>query len=139
MDLLPFAAIAIVFSVVGLVVGFLVSEWRAKPSSGEIVSELKGLRRDLETRFGIKFSDKGFSENDAFSLFFAVANALHRFERDSREGETGRDSITEARGYVAILNLILSWAEVNRLEGVKRKAEELLARSEEVLKKTKRL
>jgi hypothetical protein len=109
------------------------------PSDQSILQELKGLRKDLEDRFGFKFSDHGFNESDAFPFFFAVANALHRFERDSREGETGRDSITEARGYVAILNLILSWAEANRIEGVKRKAEELLTRSEEILKKTKRL
>jgi len=140
LDLLALVIIVVVSLPVYLIAYYLHQRCAKLETSNQIIlEELKGLRHDLEARFGVRFSDKGFSEADVFPFFFAVANALHRFERDNREGEMGRDSITEARGYVAILNLILSWAEANRIEGVKRKAMELLTRSEEILQKTKRL
>jgi len=94
------------------------------------LEEIKALRQDLEARFEVKFSEKIFSEDDAFSLFLAVGNSLHRFDRGSRLRGDDPDLVVEAKGYIAILKLLLSWAESNRNEGIRRKAKEYLERAE---------
>jgi len=109
-------------------------------SSEIILQELKGLRHDLEARLGVKFSDRGFTESDAFSFFFAVDNALNRFDTESTQDKGDVDDLlTEARGHVAIVGLVLSWAEANQREGIKRQAKELLARAESTLQRIKEL
>jgi len=100
--------------------------------------ELEKLRQDFESRFGAKFSKQGFTADDAYPFFLAVSNSLNRFDRD-RESGVGSNLITEAKGYVAILRLILSWAQANGDDGVKRKAEEFLEAAESTLERASHL
>ena len=104
------------------------------------LEEIKALRQDLEAIYGVKFSREHFTQDDAFAFFLAVENSLHRFDRESKTRNTSpHDLITEAKGYVAILQLILSWAEANKHEGVKWKATELLQHAESTYKKMRQL
>ncbi len=158
MDSLPqFAAVAIVFCVIGLVIGLWVSKRRTKPSDGEIVAqpkdlvedeerdaksildEVRKLRTEFESRFGAKFSNFVFGPDDASAFFYAVSNSLERFNDDiSGMGEdTDIDPVREAQGYVVIVQLILSWAQANGRDAIKVRAEEFLDAAKSMLEKAK--
>jgi hypothetical protein len=100
--------------------------------------EMEKLHQDFELRFGAKFSNQAFGPDDAFAFFYAVSNSLERFDHDiSSQRDIDVDIIREAQGYMAILRLILSWAQANGRDGIKAKAEEFLNAAEKVLEKAK--
>lgn len=106
-----------------------------------ILQEIKALRNEWD-RLRVRFSGQGFNEDDVPAFLLAVANALHRFDRETTLNEEGADEgdlLTEAQGYVAILGLALSWAEANKKEGMRMKANELLEHADAILVRLKQL
>lgn len=106
-----------------------------------ILQELKALRSEW-AKLSIRFSGQGFNEDDIPAFLLAVANALHRFDRETTLREEGADEgdlLTEAQGYVAILGLALSWAEANKKDGMKMRANELLEHADIILERLKQL
>jgi hypothetical protein len=114
------------------------SRFKDSSTLANLQLEIEKLRQDFVLRFGAKFSKQEFTADDAYPFFLAVSNALSRFESE-RERGTGSNSIIEAKGYVAILHLILSWAQANGDEGVKRKAEEFLVAANSALESASHL
>lgn len=101
--------------------------------------DVRMLRQDLESMFGVKFDKEVFTEDDVYSFFFAISNALHRFDKENRLRGGDADLMTEARGYIAILNLVLAWARANKNEGVEKRAKEILPRAEATYKRMNEL
>lgn len=106
------------------------SKFQSAGSTSDVLDEVRKLHQDFESRFGAKFSKEGFTSDDAYSLFLAFSNSINRFDRD-RVGGLGSNVVTEAKGYVAMARLVLSWAQANGEDGVKAKAEDFLNAAKE--------
>jgi hypothetical protein len=109
-----------------------------KRDTNSVLDEVRKLRAEFESRFGTKFSNQGFTADDAYPFFLAISNSLNRFGREKEIG-LGSNPITEAKGYVGILRLILSWAQANGEDGIKIKAEEFLEAAQRTLEKASHL
>jgi hypothetical protein len=104
----------------------------------DLLDEIKKLRDEFEARFGMRFSKEGFTTDEAYPFFLAARNSLNRFDKERGRG-SGSNVLTEARGFVAMARLILSWAQANGEEGVKGKAEEFLEAANETLERASHL
>lgn len=114
------------------------SRFKELGTSVSVLNEVEKLRQDFDVRFGAKFSNQAFTSDDAFAFFYAVSNSLERFDHDiSSEPDVDVDVIREAQGYVAILRLIISWAQANGRDGIKTDAEEYLNAAQRTLEKAK--
>lgn len=102
-------------------------------------NEVEKLRQEIESRFNIRFEKEAFTENDLYSFLFTVSNALYRFDRETRSREADENLITEARGYIAILNLVMAWARANGNDMVRKKVTELMPRAEAAFKRMNEL
>lgn len=114
------------------------SKFQSAGSTSDVLDEIRKLHQDFESRFGAKFSKEGFTSDDAYPLFLAFSNSLNRFDRE-RVGGLGSNVVTEAKGYVAIVRLVLSWAQANGEDGVKAKAEDFLNAAKENLERASHL
>jgi hypothetical protein len=143
MDLLTLLVL-IVISVPLYLIAYYVYRRCVQPPvepSADILQELKALRAEW-ARLSVRFLGEGFTEDDGPAFLLAVANAIHRFDTETRlrrEGGDEGDLLTEAQGYVAILGLALSWAEANKNEGMRMRAKELLQRADTILQRVKQL
>ena len=104
-----------------------------------VLGEVGKLREDIESRFGIKFDRESFTQDDVYSFLFATSNALYRFDRETKSKEGDENSLTEARGYVAILNLALAWARANENDTMKKQVNELFPRAEGIFERMNEL
>ncbi len=102
-------------------------------------NEVEKLRQEIESRFNIRFDKEAFTENDLFSFLLTVSSALYRFDKDTRSKEGDENLRTEARGYIAILNLAMAWARANGNDMVRKKVNELLPRAEAAFKRMNEL
>jgi len=116
----------------------LESKYEVRDATNSVLDEVKKLRTEFQSRFGAKFSNKVFGPDEAFAFFYAVSNSLERFEEDmSSVRDEDIDIIREAEGYVAIVQLILSWAQANGQDSIKAKAEEFLNAAKNTLEKAR--
>lgn len=116
----------------------LESKYEKRDASGGVLDEVRKLRREFDSRFGTKFSNYVFEPDDAFAFFYAVSSSLERFEHDlSAVEDTDIDIIREAEGYVAIVQLLLSWAQANGRDSIRAKAEEFLKAAKGTLEKAR--
>jgi uncharacterized protein YoxC len=116
----------------------LESKYERRDATNSVLDEVKKLRTEFQSRFGAKFSNKVFGPDEAFAFFYAVSNSLERFEEDmSSVRDEDIDIIREAEGYVAIVQLVLSWAQANGQDSIKAKAEEFLNAAKNTLEKAK--
>lgn len=107
-------------------------------TADNVLDAVREFRTEFESRFGTKFSNQGFTADEAFPLFLAINRSLTRFDSDIRTGLVSNVT-TEAKGHVAMLRLILSWAQANDEEGVRMKAEESLKAAQEILDRASHL
>lgn len=108
------------------------------PREKEILEEVKKLQDEFGARFGAKFSKEGFTSDQAYPFFLAANNSLNRFDKE-RETGLSSNALTEAKGYVALARLVLSWAQANGEDGIKRKAEEFLGAANQALERASHL
>jgi len=97
------------------------------------------LRREIESRFTIRFDKETFTENDILSFLFSMKNILYRFERDVESRQGDENLQTQARGYIAMLNLAMAWARANGNDLVRKEVIGLLPRAEAAFKRMNEL
>jgi hypothetical protein len=116
----------------------LESKYGKSDAMDAVLDEVRKLRTKFEAQFGAKFSDYVFGPDDALAFFYAVGNSLERLEEDmSSVKDEDVDIIREAEGCIAILRLILSWAQANGRDSIRAKAEEFLRAAENTLEKAR--
>jgi hypothetical protein len=116
----------------------LESKYGKSDAMDAVLDEVRKLRTKFEAQFGAKFSDYVFGPDDALAFFYAVGNSLEKLEEDmSSVKDEDVDIIREAEGYIAILRLILSWAQANGRDSIRAKAEEFLRAAENTLEKAR--
>ena len=116
----------------------LESKYGKSDAMDAVLDEVRKLRTKFEAQFGAKFSDYVFGPDDALAFFYAVGNSLEKLEEDmSSVKDEDVDIIREAEGCIAILRLILSWAQANGRDSIRAKAEEFLRAAENTLEKAR--
>jgi len=102
-------------------------------------NEVEKLRQEIELRFNIRFDKETFTEDDVYSFLFMAESALYRFDKETGSREGDENLLTEARGYIAMLNLAMAWARANGDERVRKGVNELRPRAEAVFKRMNEL